>query len=117
MVKRRGTIGERVGGGAWLKGLMRVHNSCRKCGQVRNWIGHGDPPRSYRLAILANVVTSYRGAICDEVANAWIDLHCSGCWDASNCIRVATSVSTDSRMRRLSRCRVRLIEHLVTKIH
>lgn len=42
-----------------------------------------DRPRSYRLAILANVVTPYRGAICDEVANAWIDLHCFGCWDAS----------------------------------
>lgn len=110
MVKRRGTIGERVGGGAWLKGLMRVHNSCRKCGQVRNWIGHGDPPRSYRLAILANVVTSHRGAICDEVANAWIDLHCSGCWDASQlyqssdiCIYRLAHASTVALSRAINR--------------
>lgn len=101
--------GNRRGRRVQLKGLMRVHNSCRKCGQVHNWIGHG----SYRLAILANVVTPYRGAICDEVANAWIDLHCFGRWDASQlcwsgdiCIYRLAHASTVARPR----CRARLIE-------
>lgn len=91
---------------------MRVHNSCRECGQMHNWIGHGNPPRSYRLAILANVVTPYRwsdtrrgGECMDRFALLWDASQL--CQSSDICIYLPTRACVD--------CRARLIELLATK--